>query len=83
MVKAMAGTHVFVRKGWDLSGPGSGTNYMDYSTVVVDPADPTLFWSLQAVTPNECLPVDTNGGRLGSAFVAWRVGGAGTSQAPR
>ena len=75
MVKAVAGQYVFVKEGWDLSTPGSGTNYMDFSTVVVDPADPTLFWTYQEVPTNQCLPVDTNGGRFGTAFVAFRVGG--------
>ena len=76
MVKAVAGRHVFVKEGWDLSKPGSGTNYMDFSTVVVDPADPTLFWTYQEVPTNDCLPVEKNGGKFGTAFVAFRVGPA-------
>ncbi len=74
MVKAVAGKYVFVKEGWDLSKPGNGTNYMDFSTVVVDPADPTLFWTYQEVPTNDCLPVETNGGKFGTAFVAFRVG---------
>jgi len=74
LVKAVEGRHVFVPYGWDLSKPGIGTGYMDYSTVVVDPADPTLFWTNQEVAANECLPVETNGGKFGTAFVAFRVG---------
>lgn len=74
LVKAVEGRHVFVPYGWDLSQPGIGTGYMDYSTVVVDPADPTLFWTNQEVAANECLPVETNGGKFGTAFVAFRVG---------
>ena len=36
-VKAVEGRYVFVKEGWDLSTPGAGTNYMDFSTVVIDP----------------------------------------------
>ncbi len=74
LVKAVAGRHVFIKEGWDLSTPGNGTNYMDFSTVVVDPADPTLFWTYQEVPTNDCMPVEQNGGKFGTAFVAFRVG---------
>jgi len=47
--------------------------YMDYSTVVVDPSEPTLFWTDQEVTTNDCLPIETNGGRFGTAWVGFRV----------
>ncbi len=42
--------------------------------VVVDPADPTLFWTYQEVPTNDCMPVETNGGKFGTAFVAFRLG---------
>jgi hypothetical protein len=76
MVKAVEGRYVFVPLKWDLSKPGNGTGYMDFSTVVVDPVDPTLFWTYQEVPTNDCLPVETNGGKFGTAFVAFRVGPA-------
>jgi hypothetical protein len=83
LVKAVAGRYVYVPQGWtDFSSPNHpaargvmGTGYSDYSTVVMDPADPTLFWSYQEVTSNDCLPVDRNGGRFGTVWVAFRVGG--------
>lgn len=74
MVKAVEGRYVFVPIKWDLSRAGNGTGYMDYSTVVVDPSDPTLFWSYQEVTANDCMPIQTNGGKFGTAWVAFRVG---------
>jgi hypothetical protein len=75
MVRAVEGRHVFIPLKWDLSKPGNGTGYMDYSTVVVDPSDSSLFWTYQEVTTNDCLPVDPNGGRFGTSFVAFRVSG--------
>ncbi|MBE3064173.1 MAG: hypothetical protein IMZ69_04055, partial [Spirochaetes bacterium] len=74
LVKAVEGRYVFVPVKWDLSKPGNGIGYMDYSTVVVDPSDQTLFWTYQEVTTNECLPVERNGGTFGTAWVAFRVG---------
>jgi hypothetical protein len=80
LVKAVEGRYIFVKEGWDLSKPGNGgtrlegTNYMDFSTVVMDPADPTLFWTYQEVPTNDCTPVAINGGKFGTAFVAFRVG---------
>jgi hypothetical protein len=77
LVKAVAGRYVYVPPSWDLSKPGNGTGYMDFSTVVVDPADPTLFWTHQEVPTNDCLPVEINGGKFGTTFVAFRLGPAG------
>jgi hypothetical protein len=77
MVKAVEGRYVFVPLKWDLSKPGNGTGYMDYSTVVVDSSDPTLFWTYQEVTTNDCMPVETNGGKFGTAWVAFRVSAGG------
>jgi hypothetical protein len=39
----------------------------------VDPSEPTLFWTYQVVTTNDCMPVEKNGGKFGTAFVAFRV----------
>ncbi|MBE3123544.1 MAG: hypothetical protein IMZ65_01940 [Planctomycetes bacterium] len=76
LVKAVEGRYVFIPKAWNLSSPGNGTGYMDFSTVVVDPSDPTLFWTYQEVPTHDCMPVETNGGKFGTAFVAFRVGQA-------
>ena len=73
LVRAVEGRYVFVPVKWDLSKPGIGTGYMDYSTVVVDPSEPTLFWTYQEVATNDCLPVETHGGRFGTAWVGFRV----------
>jgi hypothetical protein len=45
LVKAVAGRCVFVPVKWDLSKPGNGTGYIDYSATIADPSDPVLFWS--------------------------------------
>ena len=37
------------------------------------PSEPTLFWTDQEVTTNDCLPIETNGGRFGTAWVGFRV----------
>ena len=81
LVEAVAGRYVFIPPGWDLSSPGKGTGYSDYSTVVMDPSDPQLFWSFQEVPTNDCMPVEQNGGRYGTAWVAFRLAPAGGTPA--
>ena len=46
-------------------------------TVVMDPSDPALFWSYQELPTNDCMPVEKNGGKYGTAWVAFRIGAAG------
>jgi hypothetical protein len=41
--------------------------------MVVDPADPTLFWSYQEAATNDCQPTETNAGRFGTTWVGFRV----------
>ncbi len=42
----------------------------------VNRSDPALSWTYQEVPASDGLPVDTNGGAFGTAFVAFRVGPA-------
>jgi hypothetical protein len=79
MVRAAAGSHVYLLVDWDTAAARAGVNYMDHSTVVVDPADPTLFWTYHVVTTQDMGPIDKDGkkvgtGAYGTMFVAWRVG---------
>jgi hypothetical protein len=75
LVRAVQGHYVHLRKDTDLKKPGQTVSWSDYSTVVVDPSDPTLFWTYQEATTNETMPPETNGDRFGTHWVAWRVGG--------
>jgi hypothetical protein len=74
VVRAVQGRHVHLRRDTDLTKPGQSVSWSDYSTVVVDPSDPTLFWTYQEATTNETLPQETNADRYGTHWVAWRVG---------
>jgi hypothetical protein len=75
LVRAVQGHYVHLRKDTDLEKPNQAVSWSDYSTVVVDPADPTLFWTYQEAATNETMPSETNGDRFGTHWVAWRVGG--------
>jgi hypothetical protein len=75
LVRAVQGRAVHYRKDTDLKKPGQSVSWSDYSTVVVDPADPTLFWTYQEATTNETWPLE-NADRFGTHWVAWRVGAA-------
>jgi len=75
LVRAVQGRYVHFRRDTDLTKPGQNVSWSDYSTVVVDPSDPTLFWTFQEATTNETLPPETNADRYGTHWVAWRVGG--------
>jgi hypothetical protein len=75
LVRAVQGRYVHLRRDTDLTKPGQSVSWSDYSTVVVDPSDPTLFWTFQEATTNETLPPETNADRYGTHWVAWRVGG--------
>jgi len=76
-VRASEGRFVYLRPETDLTKPDQGTSYSDYSTTVMDPSDPMLFWSYQQVASHDCLPKEANGGRFGTNWVAFRVGGSG------
>ena len=74
LVRAVKGIAVHYRKDMDLTKP-SNASWSDYSTVVVDPSDPTLFWTYQEAATNETWPPD-KADRFGTHWVAWRVGAA-------
>ena len=76
LVKAVEGRYVFFNARTDLTKPGQTVPTSDYATTVVDPSDQTLFWSYQFAATNDCLPKDTNTGKFGTAWVAFRVGPA-------
>ena len=74
LVRAVQGHYVHLRKESDLTKPGQNLAWSDYSTVVMDPSDPTLFWTYQEATTNETMPKEENGDKFGTHWVAWRVG---------
>src|SRR5258706_11544791 len=76
MVRAMQGRSVHYRKDTDLTKPGQSVSWSDYSTVVVDPSDPSLFWTFQEATTNETIPKE-KADSYGTHWVAWRVRGKG------
>jgi hypothetical protein len=73
LTRAVAGRYVFFQKTTDLTKPGQSAPNSDYSTTVADPFSPTMFWSYQLAATNDCMPPDTNGGRYGTNWVAFRV----------
>lgn len=75
LVRAVEGKYVHLRKDVDLTKPGQSVSWSDHSIVVMDPSDPSLFWTYQEATTNETMPPETNGDRFGTHWVAWRVGG--------
>ena len=74
LVRAVKGIAVHYGKTTDLKKPGQGISWSDYSTVVVDPSDPTLFWTYQEATTNPTWPDHPD--RFGTHGVAWRVAGS-------
>lgn len=74
LVRAVQGRYVHLRKDTDLTKAGQNVSWSDYSTVVVDPSDPTLFWTYQEAATNETMPKEENAGTFGTHWVAWRVG---------
>ena len=77
LVKAVEGMFVYFKKETDLSNPGQTVQWSDYSTVVMDPSDPALFWSYQMAATNDCLPREINGGKFGTTWVGFRLGPSG------
>lgn len=73
LVRAVQGRYVHYRKDTDLTKPGQTVSWSDFSTVIGDPADDSLFWTLQEATTNETWPRE-NADRYGTHWVAWRVG---------
>jgi hypothetical protein len=80
LVRAVEGKFVYFKSETDLSKPGQTVQWSDYSTVVMDPSDPMLFWSYQMAATNDCLPKETNGGRFGTTWVGFTVGRPGTKR---
>jgi hypothetical protein len=63
---------------WKGDGkPNQGVSTSGYSTTVLDPSDPTLFWSNQFAATIDCLPKEENAGKYGTNWVAFRVGTGG------
>lgn len=77
LVKAVEGRYVFFQPGTDLTKAGANVSWSDFSTMVVDPSDPTLLWSYQEAATNDCMPAETNAGKYGTDWVAFRVGSPG------
>ena len=73
LTRAVAGRYVFFQKKTDLTKPGQPGGTSDYSTTVVDPSDRTLFWSYQLAATNDGMPPETNAGKYGTNWVAFRV----------
>lgn len=76
LVRAVTGRFVHYRRDTDLTKPDQNVSWSDYSTVVLDPSDPTLFWTFQEATTNETMPKE-KADAYGTHWVAWRVGVSG------
>jgi hypothetical protein len=76
LVRAVQGRAVHYRNNTDLTKPGQGVSWSDYSTAVLDPSDTGLFWTFQEATTNETWPKE-KADSYGTHWVAWRVGGKG------
>jgi hypothetical protein len=74
LVRAVEGKYVHLRKSTDLTKPGQGESWSDYSMVVLDPVDETTFWTVQEAMTNPTMPPEQNADRYGTHWVAWRVG---------
>jgi hypothetical protein len=74
LVRAVEGHYVHYGPATDLTKPGQNINWSDYSTVVMDPSDPNLFWIFHEATTNETLPKE-KADSYGTHWVAWHVGG--------
>ena len=72
LVRAVQGHFVHYRNDIDLTKPGQSVSWSDYSTVVTDPSDPSLFWTFQEATTNETMPKE-NADSYGTHWVAWRI----------
>ena len=72
LVRAVQGRAIHYRKDTDLTKPDQSVSWSDYSTVVTDPADPSVFWTFQEATTNDTMPKE-KADSYGTHWVDWRV----------